>query len=76
MRTEWKPNRFVKFDNLIKNTKTLTAEEMKKHSNELYDKKVAEDAKLLAAFEAKKLKSKTAIKRAIQLKKEQDKKKD
>ena len=57
----------------IHNTKSFTLEDLKKHSDGLYNKKSAEDAKLLLAFEEKRLKSKDAIKRAIALKKEQEK---
>ena len=58
------------FNNTIRNIKSLTIEELKAESDTAYtNKKIAEE-NLLLAFEQKKLKSKTAIKRAIQLQKE------
>lgn len=62
------------FNLLIRNTKTLSAEEIKKNSEDLYLHQQLEDAKLLEAFEKKRVKSKTAIKRAIRLKRELAKK--
>ena len=62
------------FNLLIKNTKTLSAEKIKENSEELYLQQQLEDAKLLEAFERKAVKSKTAIKRALKLKKELAKK--
>ena len=60
------------FQNAAQNMKSLTSEEIKKHSEELFVKKQSEDVRLLDAFEQKKLKSKAAIDRAIQLKKIKD----
>jgi len=60
------------FKNAIHNVKSYTAEELKKYSDALYDKKQADDERLLNAFEGKRLKSKEAIKKAIALKKEKD----
>lgn len=57
------------FNNLIRNTKTLSVVDLKKESDELYDKVVAEEDKLLAAFADKKIKSKAAIKQALKIKK-------
>ena len=62
------------FNLLIRNTKTLSAEKIKENSEILYIKQQFENAKLLDAFEHNLVKSKTAIKRAIRLKKEQTEK--
>lgn len=40
---------FRAFDKLIRNTKTLSVAELKKASNEAYDKRIAEEDKLIAA---------------------------
>ena len=56
--------------NLVRNTKTLKAFELKKESEELYEKAKAEEDKLLDAFDRKVVKSKNAIKQAIRIKKE------
>lgn len=58
------------FSNLIRNTKSLSVEDLKKQSDELYAKQRAEEDKLLQAFAEKKVKSKTAIKQALRIKKE------
>ena len=60
------------FKNATHNVRSLSLEDMKKHSDELFAKKQAEDANLLDAFEQKKLKSKVVIKKATQLKKIKD----
>lgn len=65
-----KIKREQRFNDAIRNTKTLSVEALKQHSDELYDKQMAEDEKLLQAFTDKKVKSKTAIRRALRLKKE------
>ena len=52
---------------LIKKTPSLSVQDMKKAGNELFDKAQKEDEQLLAAFEAKKLKSKRLIKKAEHL---------
>lgn len=46
----------------------FSEENLAKESKTLFEKKLAEDEKLLAAYEAKKLKSKAAIARARALK--------
>ena len=56
--------------NLVRNTKTLKAFDLKKESEELYEKAKAEEDKLLDAFDRKVVKSKNAIKQAIRIKKE------
>lgn len=61
------------FNLLIKNTKTPSIKKLKEDSEKLYAQQKAEDDKLLDAFEKNILKSKTAIKRALQLKKERAK---
>ena len=62
------------FNKMMATTPTLTASELKKRSNELYNKKKAEEDNLLQAYEDKRLKSEKAIKQAIQIKKERAKK--
>ena len=71
--TSQKQRNLRNFANAIRNTKSLSPEDLKKRSDEHFAAKNAEDAKLLEAFDSKKLKSKNAIKRALQLKKEQAK---
>lgn len=63
-------DRMRSFDNLIHNTKPLSAIDMQKQSEKFYTQTRAEEDKLLAAFEEKKVKSKEAIKRALRIKKE------
>ena len=46
-----KPN-FKAFDKAIRNTKCLSIYELKKQGIELYEKKIAEEDKLIAAVEA------------------------
>lgn len=58
-----------KFSNVIRNTPSLKTKELEKECEIRYIKKQTEEADLLAAFDAKKLKSKTAIKRAINIRK-------
>ena len=64
------------FNKTIRNTKTLTIDELKAESKEAFAKKCAQNDSILAAFEEKKLKSKTLIKRAIELKKAIEAEKD
>lgn len=51
-----------KFDNVIRNTKTLSLEELDKQSKALADARAAEKASLMQAFANGKLKSKRLIK--------------
>lgn len=64
-----KVRRMRKFDNAIRNTKKLSYEDLEKVSKESYEKHLANNAALLKAYEEKKLKSKTLIKKAKALKK-------
>ena len=68
-----KKQRIAAFEKAIKNTKSLSAEDLKKESDMLYAKKVATEDSLLKAFEDKKLKSNNAIKQALRIKKEREK---
>ena len=43
---------FNTFDKLIRNTVSLSTFELKKQGNELYDKRIVEEDKLIAAVEA------------------------
>lgn len=63
------------WDMLIKNTKKLSLEDLKKEGDEAYAKKEATDASILAAYEDKRLKSKALIKKGKYLasKKKEDK---
>lgn len=61
------------FNKTIRNTKTPTYDELKRESAKAFDKLKAEDASILAAYENKQLKSKTLIKRAVELKKAAEK---
>ena len=63
-----------KIDNIIKHTKSKNYEDLKKSADATADAKAKYDAQLLQAFKDKKLKSKTLIKEAQALKKEEDKK--
>lgn len=63
-------NKSWNFNDLIRNTKSLSIEDLKKRSEEIYDKEIAEENKLLSAFNEKILKSKTAINKALRIKKE------
>ena len=65
-----------KFRNGIKNIKILSIEDLKKESDELYDKKIAEEDKLLTAFTDKRIRSKEAIKQALKIKKIREKAKN
>ena len=66
-------NRSHKFDNTIKATKTPTLDQLKREFDIAYEVKCLEDARLMDGFDQKKLKSKTLIKRALRMKKEQEK---
>ena len=61
------------FNKTIRNTKTLTVDELKKESANSFAQKQAENDSILAAFEDKRLKSKALIKRATELKKAKEK---
>ena len=63
------------YEKIMKTTKSLSVADLKKHSIELYNKKIEEEDKLLQAFEDKRLKSEKAIKQAIRIKKEREKRK-
>lgn len=58
----------------FKNLKTMSAEELKKYGNELYDAKIAREDALIAASAENKLKSKTLIAEAGKIQKEREKK--
>jgi len=51
------------WDSLIKNTKKLSLEDLKKEGDEAYMKKEAVDSFILTGYENKKLKSKALIKK-------------
>ena len=61
---EEKARRARKFDNVIRNTKRLKEEEYVKESEAYYEAEQERKKNLVAAYEAKKLKSKDAIKEA------------
>ena len=67
-----KQHREQQFATAIHNVKSLSLEDLKKHSDEVYASIEADKTQLLDAFNEKKLKSKTAIKRALQVKKERE----
>lgn len=52
------------FNNLIRNTKSLSAYDLKKQSEEAYEVAKAQEDSLIAAYNDKRLKSKDAIRRA------------
>lgn len=54
---------------MIRTVVTLSEDEMKKASNELYEARTIEEDNLIAAYDSKKLKSKRLIKQARNLKK-------
>lgn len=62
-----------KADNMIRATKSLSLEELKKLGDLHYEENKAAEDKLLAAFEDKRVKSKIAIKQAIKIKKDRAK---
>lgn len=57
------------FNKLIKNTKILSAIDLKKESDALYEKQINYENNLLEAFADKRLKSKALIKQALKIKK-------
>ena len=60
------------FENTIRNTKSLTIDKLKAEGDIAYAEKIAKEDNLLAAFDNKILKSKSAIKQAIRIKKERE----
>lgn len=64
----------TKANNIIKNIKRKSYEDLKKSADAAFDEKAKYDAQLLQAFKDKKLKSKELIKEAQLLKKAEDKK--
>ena len=64
------------YKRLMSTTKTLSVADLKKQSKEFYKQNKEKEDNLLQAFEDKKLKSKNAIKQAIQIKKKSEKKND
>ena len=56
--------RKMKIDNMVKNVKSLSIEEMKKQSEQNYINKTARENSLIQAYTDKKLKSKALIKEA------------
>lgn len=54
----------MKIDNMVKNVKTLTLEEMKKQTEVNFQEKKAREESLVQAYADKKLKSKELIKEA------------
>ena len=64
---------FKSFDKLIRNTVSLSTYELKKQGNELYDKRIAEEDKLIAAVEAGRATKPEQIERANAIKAARDK---
>lgn len=62
------------FKRLMAKTEKLSAADLKKASNEYYAEQKLKNDCLLQAYEDKRLKSKEAIKQAIRIKKEREKK--
>ena len=60
------------FNKLMATTPKRDIEQLKKHSEDLFDIQQAEDEKLLDAFAKKKVKSKAAIKKALGLSKKRN----
>ena len=56
-------------DKKIKNIVSLPVDKLKEESDTLYEKKVAQEESLIAAYDEKKLKSKDLIKQAKNIKK-------
>lgn len=71
---EQKCKRERRFSNAIKNTQSLSLEEMKKESDELYKNKKAYEDHLIRVYEDKILKSDKLIKQALRIKKERESK--
>ena len=59
---------FKAFDKAIRNTQSLSTYELKKQSIELYEKKIAEEDKLIAAVEADRATKPEQIKRVKAIK--------
>ena len=57
----------INLNHLLSSTPDRTADELKTHSEELFEARKLENKKLLDAFTNKKLKSKAAIKKALSL---------
>ena len=64
----------TKFAKVIRNTKSLDAEALKKAGNEAYAEKIAAEDSLVAALEANTLKSKSLIAQAESIKSAREKK--
>lgn len=62
-----------KIDKIVKNAKTLSAEDLKKQSEKNYAEKVAAENDLVTAYKEKKLKSEALIKKAQELVKAKEK---
>ena len=60
-------------ERIMRKTKTLSEEELKKASDKRYAEKIAREEELLAAYEEKKLKSKKLIRETRQIKARRDK---
>ena len=71
-----KKRRFIKAEQSFHHQKNASYKDMKDRSEKSYLEQQKADGDLLIAFENKKLKSKTAIKRALRLKKERAEHKD
>lgn len=72
---EQKARRMRKFDNMIRNTKVKTEEELKKDADKAFRAEQERKDALVAAYDAKKLKSKDAIKEARAIKRKKNNKK-
>lgn len=68
-----KINRNHHFNTTIKTTKTPTLDQLKREFEFAYEVKTLEENRLMQGFDDKKLKSKALIKRALRMKKEQEK---
>lgn len=64
----------MKIDNIIRNVKTLSIEDLKKQSEVNYNEKVSRENSLINAYKDKKLKSETLTKEAQALMKAKEKK--
>lgn len=64
---------FKAFDKAIRNTQSLSVYELKKKSIELYEKKIAEEDKLIAAVEAGRATKSEQIERANAIKEAREK---
>ena len=72
---EQKARRMQKFDNMIRNTNVKTEEELKKDADKAFKAEQERKDALVAAYDAKKLKSKDAIKEARAIKRKKNNKK-